>query len=595
MLKSNYFIRWFPAMLVISFILMILTTWTPSISNGIVEQVLQYVSLGLIAYFILTAYRKEQILVVPRRNFWLIALGSLVLSYIGSIFETLRFVYSDFPIPSIYSLILFSISHYVFLYAIFYRIITKRTLGQHVLAFVDAAIIVIFIGLVAFHVLNELTNPGLQTVPYAIIVITNTSLGLFVFFYFTFIQETHWVSRMALFLLFLSIFIRGIYEVSSVYFPDFSANYLVFFPILIRLAQSAAILWHVDHIEEGTARTTVIPRSWLPLLAVPLFIHYLVEREGGKLDIFIILVLLIIRQILIARQHGLIVAQLHERNEQLASRIEHRKQQIKDSEQQVIPLFLGHPDPMIRLDQSGTALYANLAAQRLFHLPDMTIEHIPRTMRHLLETLETDIDEYEDEQHRRYEIIDIPIQIATTSMGRFTILHDVTERKLRQKRIEYQAYHDALTSIGNRRSLERDFSNHLLEMNYLAVVDLDGFKQVNDTYGHEAGDYVLIEVAKRLSEHTNSLEQVYRLGGDEFAILLHADDELSLRRKCKSFLHFLRRPYVYKGQSLFVSASIGVTACHEADLETCLKQADLAMYRVKHRDKNDVALYRADP
>lgn len=595
MLKSNYFIRWFPAMLVISFILMILTTWTPSISNGIVEQVLQYVSLGLIAYFILTAYRKEQILVVPRRNFWLIALGSLVLSYIGSIFETLRFVYSDFPIPSIYSLILFSISHYVFLYAIFYRIITKRTLGQHVLAFVDAAIIVIFIGLVAFHVLNELTNPGLQTVPYAIIVITNTSLGLFVFFYFTFIQEIHWVSRMALFLLFLSIFIRGIYEVSSVYFPDFSANYLVFFPILIRLAQSAAILWHVDHIEEGTARTTVIPRSWLPLLAIPLFIHYMVEQEGGKLDIFIILFLLIVRQILIARQHGLIVAQLHERNEQLASRIEHRKQQIQDSEQQVIPLFLGHPDPMIRLDQSGTALYANLAAQRLFHLPDMTIEHVPRTMRHLLEMLETNVDEYEDEQSRRYEIIDIPIQIAATSMGRFTILHDVTESKIRQKRIEYHAYHDALTNIGNRRSLERDFSNRLSDKNYLALVDLDGFKQVNDTYGHEAGDYILIEVAKRLSEHTSSSESVYRLGGDEFAILLQADDELSLRRKCKSFLQFLRRPYVYKGQSLFVSASIGVTACHEADLETCLKQADLAMYRVKHRDKNDVALYRADP
>ncbi|MCY1692145.1 GGDEF domain-containing protein [Exiguobacterium sp. SL14] len=108
------------------------------------------------------------------------------------------------------------------------------------------------------------------------------------------------------------------------------------------------------------------------------------------------------------------------------------------------------------------------------------------------------------------------------------------------------------------------------------------------------GDYVLIEVAKRLHDHTNALEQVYRLGGDEFAILLQADDELSLRRKCKAFLQYLRRPYVYKGQSLFVSASIGVTARNQSDLETCLKQADLAMYRVKHRDKNDVALYRAD-
>lgn len=85
MLKSNYFIRWFPAMLVISFALMILATWTPSISNRIVEQVLQYISLGLIAYFILTAYRKEQTLVVHRRKFWLIALGSLVLTCIGSV------------------------------------------------------------------------------------------------------------------------------------------------------------------------------------------------------------------------------------------------------------------------------------------------------------------------------------------------------------------------------------------------------------------------------------------------------------------------------------------------------------------------------
>lgn len=594
MAKSNFFVHWFPAMLVISFILMTLAVLAPSVSNQIVEQILQYISLGLIAHFILTAYRKEKSLVVPRRKFWLIALGSLLLSCIGSIFETLRFFQPDIPIPAVSSLILFSFSHYVFLYAIFYRIITKRTLGQHVLALVDATIIVVFIGLVVFHVLNELTNPGLQTVPFAIIVITNTSLGLFVFFYFVFIQETHWVSRMALLLLFLSIFIRGIYEISSVYFPDFSMSHLTFLPILIRLAQSAAILWHIDHIEEGTARTTVIPRSWLPLLAIPLFIHYMVEQEGGKLDIFIILFLLIIRQILIARQHGLIVQQLHARNAQLASRIEHRKQQIQESEQQVIPLFLGHPDPMIRLDQSGTALYANLAAQRLFHLPDMTIEHIPRTMRQMLRTLETDAREYEDEQQRQYEIIDIPIHIASHSMGRFTILHDVTDRKARQKRIEYHAYHDALTSIGNRRSLERDFTDRLHEMNYLALVDLDGFKQVNDTYGHEAGDYVLIEVAKRLDEYSNASGSVYRLGGDEFAILLAADDELSLRRICKSLLQYLRRPYVYKGQSLLVSASIGVTACDQSDLETCLKQADLAMYRIKHRDKNDVALYRSD-
>lgn len=242
MQQSPYFIKWFPPLLLISVTLMLIASTKESISNSIVEQVLQYLSLFLIAFFIIVAYRKEQQLIVPRRNFWLLALGSLTLSVIGSILQSIHlFSFSD-NFSGLYSLVLFSLSHYLFLYAIFYRVASKKSFGQHVLAFMDAMILVIFLALVAFHGLNEWVNPAINPFPYSLVVIINTSLGLFVFFYFFFIQETHWVSRTTLFLLFLSIFIRGIYEISSVYFPEFTAQYLIFSPILIRLAQSAAIL-----------------------------------------------------------------------------------------------------------------------------------------------------------------------------------------------------------------------------------------------------------------------------------------------------------------------------------------------------------------
>ncbi|WP_426354784.1 hypothetical protein [Exiguobacterium sp. R-39] len=280
MQQSPYFIKWFPLLLIISTVLMVIASANESIPNLIVEQILQYLSLVLITFFILVAYKKEQLLIVPRRNFWLLTLGSLCLSVIGSILETIHLFSPAESFSGLYSMVLFSLSHYLFLYAIFYRIASKKSFGQHLLAFMDAIILVIFFALVAFHILNELVNPAVNPFPYSLVVIINTSLGLFVFFYFFFIQDTHWVSRTTLLLLFLSIFIRGIYEISSVYFPAFTMQYLIFSPILIRLAQSAAILWHIDHIFEGTNKSSIVQRAWLPLLSLPLFFHYFLDEDG---------------------------------------------------------------------------------------------------------------------------------------------------------------------------------------------------------------------------------------------------------------------------------------------------------------------------
>lgn len=595
MQRSPYFIKWFPPLLIISTLLVVISSANESIPNLVVEQILQYLSMILIAFFILVAYKKEQFLIVPRRNFWLLALGSLCLSVIGSVLETIHLFSPPESFSGFYSLALFSLSHYLFLYAIFYRIASKKSFGQHLLAFIDAIILVIFLALVAFHILNELVDPAVNPFPYSLVVIINTSLGLFVFFYFFFIQDTHWVSRTTLFLLFLSIFIRGLYEISSVYFPAFTMQYLVFSPILIRLAQSAAILWHIDHIAEGVNKSPIVQRAWLPLLSLPLFLHYFLDEDGQKQDVFIILFLLIVRQILITRQHTSIVRQLDTRNEQLAIRVDRRTEQIKASEQQVIPLFMGHPDPIVRFNQNQEPTYANQAAQRIFGLSDMTIDDVTGELHHVQTALKIGSNHYQNEANQQFELISIPIQIGDTAFGHFLILHDVTERMARQQQIEYHAYHDGLTHIGNRRSLEKTFHEKTATLNYLALIDLDGFKQINDTYGHEAGDYILIEVARRLAGELSADESVYRLGGDEFALLTSAKDEVSLRRRCKVFLNQLSKPYQYHGQRLRVSASVGV-ARHdlEADLEQWLKQADLAMYRVKHQDKNGIGVYRSE-
>ena len=119
MQQSPYFTRWFPSLLIISLILILFSYNQDSFTTHAVEQVLEYLSFLLIAAFILMAYKKEQQLIVPRRKFWLIAFGSLILSLLASIFETINLFSSTLSVPTYFSLICFSLSHYLFLVGLF--------------------------------------------------------------------------------------------------------------------------------------------------------------------------------------------------------------------------------------------------------------------------------------------------------------------------------------------------------------------------------------------------------------------------------------------------------------------------------------------
>jgi len=178
------------------------------------------------------------------------------------------------------------------------------------------------------------------------------------------------------------------------------------------------------------------------------------------------------------------------------------------------------------------------------------------------------------------------------------MLTDITQLKMHQQKIEDLAFHDALTSLPNRSLLADRMKQALARVerkkNLLAVIclDLDGFKAVNDSYGHGAGDSLLIEVAQRLLSCVRSGDTVARLGGDEFAILLC---ELDSREHCEvtlqRILKALMSPYnVCREQITSISGSLGFTLFpyDHADPDTLLRHADHAMYIAKQSGKNRV-------
>jgi diguanylate cyclase (GGDEF)-like protein len=162
-------------------------------------------------------------------------------------------------------------------------------------------------------------------------------------------------------------------------------------------------------------------------------------------------------------------------------------------------------------------------------------------------------------------------------------------RKLAEARLEHMAYHDSLTDLPNRVLLHDRLHQAILaaqrgrESLSLLVLDLDGFKAINDSLGHHAGDGALREVAVRLQARLRDVDTVARLGGDEFALLLPRTDADGAILTARKILLDLGRPLVVEGHQAFIGASVGI-ACfpdHGANPDALLQRADIAMYVAK--------------
>jgi diguanylate cyclase (GGDEF)-like protein/PAS domain S-box-containing protein len=185
------------------------------------------------------------------------------------------------------------------------------------------------------------------------------------------------------------------------------------------------------------------------------------------------------------------------------------------------------------------------------------------------------------------------------------IVRNITERKDTESAIAHLAFHDALTGLPNRRLLTDRLQSAVLQSQRnqkhgaVLFLDLDKFKQLNDTRGHDTGDLLLQEVGARLMQSVRAVDTVARLGGDEFVVLLHdlsahaPDARLHVSTVAHKILGGLNEPYALKGVHHSVTPSIGISLFkgNETPPETLLKQADTAMYKAKEDGRNTLRFY----
>ena len=188
--------------------------------------------------------------------------------------------------------------------------------------------------------------------------------------------------------------------------------------------------------------------------------------------------------------------------------------------------------------------------------------------------------------------------------GWLTTHQDITDRALNEKRIAFLAQHDLLTGLANRalfserleeaaRRLQRHGSTFTV-----LLLDLDKFKNVNDTFGHPAGDQMLIEVGKRLKSSLRDTDVLARLGGDEFAIIQENEtnqDEGAIALALR-IIALIEQPFDLNGHQVRIGTSVGIAFAprHGTDSETLLQGADLALYAAKSGGRNDFCVFKPE-
>lgn len=207
-------------------------------------------------------------------------------------------------------------------------------------------------------------------------------------------------------------------------------------------------------------------------------------------------------------------------------------------------------------------------------------------------------------QRKNGEIFSIELGLNEMRLGErryfVGVMRDITDRKRQSAALEYQALHDALTDLPNRTLLADRLRQAILRAQRTAdqfaflLMDLDHFKEINDTLGHQYGDMILKQVALRIREALRETDTVARLGGDEFAVVLATSERDHATQVANKLLRSLEQPFVIEGQSLHVGASIGIALYpeHGADEMTLMRLADVAMYVAK-RTTRGYAIYDA--
>ena len=287
------------------------------------------------------------------------------------------------------------------------------------------------------------------------------------------------------------------------------------------------------------------------------------------------------------------------------------EEELRASEERYRLLFERAHDAIFVVEkQTGRYLAANRAAERLagrtvaelmtLTTADVTPSGASQRLTRVPQSTEAmqlgEVCYLQPDGSRRIALLSVvPIDDATM----FGIAQDITEMKAAEQRIEHLAYYDALTDLPNRALLAQRAelalalaARHRTELAVL-FLDLDRFKEVNDSLGHAEGDTLLVAVAARLQALVRVEDTICRLGGDEFVLLLPDARQEGALRVADKLLAAFRQPFAVAGHTLGVTVSIGIALYpHDgADFSELLKNADTALYRAKQEGRNTRLFY----
>ncbi|MBT9568045.1 MAG: EAL domain-containing protein, partial [Thiobacillus sp.] len=258
---------------------------------------------------------------------------------------------------------------------------------------------------------------------------------------------------------------------------------------------------------------------------------------------------------------------------------------------------LDEAHPVVGMPATDIVMYARSALERPEHLS-----------RHLLSVLETgDSTESFEIAMRDGRVVtqlNYPVRDPVNRLiGHLWVYEDVTHERQTAAQLAYLAERDALTGLYNRHRFQQEIQRMLTECDSsgsqgaLMFFDLDEFKIINDTFGHRAGDSLLIRVANEVNALVRRNEMLTRLGGDEFALLVPRADEENLLQLAERVVRTVASiPFSFEGKALRLTASLGIALypSQAADSDELIAHADAAMYQAKQAGKNTWRSYRSD-
>jgi diguanylate cyclase (GGDEF)-like protein/PAS domain S-box-containing protein len=369
-------------------------------------------------------------------------------------------------------------------------------------------------------------------------------------------------------------------------------------------------------------------RVLLPYLsACVLFIVALMEIDGISGIFFgslVAVILLIIRQVITLIINEGLMKKLQQSTNELETQVQKRTkelnehlQALRESEKRYRSLVKYSPD-MIAVIINGKFIYINKAGVKLLGasskneiIKKSLWEFVPLDIRdNVKEKIISNNFEEAIVEQRMLRLDGIELTIEANAMPilykgqRATqlIVRDITERKKAEEEIKYLAYHDSLTLLPNRIFFherlkeEVEISKENNTIGSIFFIDLDRFKFVNDSLGHEIGDKLLIEVARRLHSCVREHDMVSRLGGDEFTIILSQINLKECTLIAKRILKEIGNPYFIEEHEISVTPSIGISSfpTHGDNVEDLVNKADIAMYKAKEKGKNRFEFYDLD-